>query len=315
MRIVVLFNSLSGRGRAAQAALGIEHALAGAGYEPERVEAGSTLRGADLAQLLRDAGGADAALVVVGGDGTVQSTAQAARAAGTPIYHYPMGTENLFARNFGMRRDVGHLLEAVTRHQTRRAAGEAAWSVDVGVCNERDFLIMASVGFDANVVHRLARARKGRISHMSYVRHIAAECIAPSAAAMTVRMDGKEVVSGRKGLAVVANSKHYAMRANPAFDAELTDGLLDLCFMPTRHPLTGMLWLQRAKWGLHKRSHGVVHARGARVEIETIDRAAPFQLDGEAPGPLTNGAAHAAATTPMTMSVQAGVLPVLVPPL
>lgn len=277
-------------------------------------EVGPAALRTDLAQLLLDAGGPSAVLVVVGGDGTVHSTAQAASAAGTPIYHYPMGTENLFARNFGMARDTRLLIESIESHERRMEQGEPAWRVDMGLCNERPFLIMVSAGFDANVVHRLAKARRGRISHWSYVRHIAAECAVPRASPMTVRMDGQEVVSKKLGLAVVANSRQYALRANPAHNADMTDGLLDLCFLPTRHPLTGMIWLQRARWGLHKSSKDVVHARGTRIELETAHRSIPFQLDGEAPGPLPNGAAQAAPTTPCTITVRPGALPVLLPP-
>ena len=41
--------------------------------------------------------------------------------------------------------------------------------VDVGLANDHPFLLMASVGFDADVVHDLAARRGNSISHLSYL--------------------------------------------------------------------------------------------------------------------------------------------------
>ena len=313
---MVVFNPLSGRGRAARAARAIESHLVEAGIGARLRETGPASIRTNLAQDLRTAGGERSALVVVGGDGTVLSCAEASVQSHAPIYHVPMGTENLFSRNFAMTTKPDALLRALEAHQARSEAGEPSPLIDVGMCNERPFLIMASTGFDANVVHRLDRTRRGSISHLSYVPHILGECIAPRSKPITIRVDGQEVVSGRRGLAVIANSPHYAMRANPARNASMTDGLLDLCFMPSRHPVTGMLWLQRAKWGMHMRARRCIRVRGERIEITAHGGGLPFQLDGEAPTPLANGQAiHAGATTPITASIRRAALPVLVPPL
>ncbi len=315
MQVVVLFNPRSGRGKAVGAAHELVRGLTQAGHTVALLETKPASESTEVAQALRDAGGAAAALIVVGGDGTVLSASAFAVESGAPLYHYPMGTENLFGRAFGMTGTIDDVLKALCNHEERLASGQQAPVVDIGVCNGRAFLVMASVGFDANVVHRVARRRGTSISHMSYVPHILRECLAPHSRPVTIRVDGREVVAGRCGMVIVANSKHYAMRSNPARNADMTDGLLDVCFMPTRHPLTAMLWLQRAKWGMHMDSKQAVHVRGECIEVTTTGSALPFQLDGEAPPPLDEAAGHNAPTTPMTLTVRPGALPVLRAPL
>ena len=101
------------------------------------------------------------ALVVVGGDGAVRLAAEPAIRTQTPLYHFPYGTENLFSREFGMDRCVQTLLGALERNEPRL--------IDVGVVNGRTFLLMVSVGYDAEVVHDLAGRRGSSLSPWSYL--------------------------------------------------------------------------------------------------------------------------------------------------
>jgi diacylglycerol kinase (ATP) len=311
MQVVMVFNPRSGRGNAPIVANLLRDRLLGAGHDVHMVSVGGEAP-IDLRRILLDSGGSASGLVVVGGDGTVLSAADAAIETGASIYHVPMGTENLFARSFAMTCDAGRLIDALAAHAARLARSEPA--VDAGDCNGKRFLIMASVGFDANVVHRLAEARRGRITHLTYVRHIVGESLRPTTMPLTIRVDGREVVSASPGLAIVANSRHYAMRADPARHADMRDGLLDLCFMPTRHPVTALLWLTRAKLGRHLHARGVVHVRGATIEIEAVGGPMPVQLDGEAAKALLGESDFPAPMrTPVTLTVRPGALRVMLP--
>ena len=64
------------------------------------------------------------AVVVVGGDGTLQSMTSAARRAGTPLYHAPFGTENLFARELGMVGEADVVRETLRRNRKSIGACE-----------------------------------------------------------------------------------------------------------------------------------------------------------------------------------------------
>jgi diacylglycerol kinase family enzyme len=271
--VVVVSNPIAGRGAAGRVAAEACAALERAGMAAVRVESGLGGRAA-MENAIRAVPGARA-IVVCGGDGTVQAVAGVAHETGVPVYQVPMGTENLFAREFGMTRRLDRMVEAVRELRVVR--------VDLARCNGAWFLLMCSVGPDAAVVRRLAKARRGAITHWSYARHVAAEIVRPTVQRITVRVDGREVVGGRAGMAVVANSRQYALRLDPAYRASMRDGELDVVFLPARGRVGLVKWLMLSRmraqsWG----GRGLVRERGRCVEIENCGGGLAFQMDGEA---------------------------------
>lgn len=323
MRIVLLTNAASGKGGSHALASGAADALARAGHEVERV---ALARGWEA--KLGDA----ALLIACGGDGTASACASvlsgglagglvgglvggqagghvrgptngAARA--TALYHLPRGTENLFAREFGMRPDIDRLLEAVGQWRVER--------VDVGTWNGGDgaaggFVLMCSVGFDADVLVALAARRRGPISHGSYVRPVIECLLRPTIRTLTIEVDGRTVVDGVMGNAVVSNCGRYALGIDPSRDASMTDGQLDLFFSPSASSARTIVWMGLALARMGRNARSIVRARGRRVTIHTRhdgageQGATRFQVDGEAMS--TPGAT-------IELGVRAGVLPVL----
>lgn len=268
MRLVAVYNPIAGSGQAQREALAIRTHFEARGDTIDLVDVGPQGQRERVAEIVA---GADA-MIIVGGDGTVQAHATVASETGVPLYQYPLGTENLFAREWGMRKRLQTLEAALEQMQVVQA--------DLASCNEHPFMLMCSVGPDANVVHRLSAHRNGPISHASYVRHVIAEFLSPSIAPLRVTLDGKQVIDGERGILVVANCKHYAMRINPARDASMTDGELDVAFFPItrRVGLLKWLWLSR----LGRRARNAIYLRGREVTIENEGKPVAFQIDGEA---------------------------------
>lgn len=301
MGVVVAYNPISGRGVGARAAQRLAERLRGDGHDAALVETGPAA--AEPPQEVFDEA---RALVVVGGDGTVRTLAAFAERSNTPIYHFPYGNENLFAREFGMDRSYDRLARALETHEIRR--------VDVGVCNDGLFLIMASVGLDANVIHRLAELRKGGVSHLSYVRPILGEFLRLRGVPMRVRVDGREIVDGRAGLLIVANSRQYALRLDPVRGSDMSDGLLDVAFFPHGGRLGMSAWAMRIALRRHLGHPRLVHGRGATVEVEGMNGVdLRYQVDGDAPGVGATSAAGRASGDVLRMSLRPGALPVLLP--
>lgn len=300
MSVVVVYNPKSGRGRGLRVAAGVTDHLRERGYGV--VSASIRDRWTDLVAGAR-------AVVAAGGDGTVHAVACALLDTGIPIYQCPLGTENLFAREFGMSRDPARIADAIEAGMTRR--------VDVGMCNGRPFVIMCSVGCDANVIHRLDRVRNGAISHLSYARPIVRELLRPEVVALRVVVDGRLLVDGVRGSVVVANSRQYAMRIDPARTARVDDGLLDVAFCPHRTAF-GELWHRsraRVRW---KDARGVVRALGREIRVESVGMDSVYQFDGEASGKpvgaVVGGLSDGLAVherTPMEIGVRAGALCIL----
>lgn len=90
------------------------------------------------AELARQARETNAAIVAVGGDGTINTVAQAAHAAGCALGVIPRGTFNYFARTHGIATDVADAMAQLL--------GARPEPVQVAAVNEHLFLVNASLG-------------------------------------------------------------------------------------------------------------------------------------------------------------------------
>jgi len=261
MRVAVVVNPKAGKGRAELLGQRLVAVLGRAGFEVEPLGEsgpGRRLEGVNAA-------------VVVGGDGTVHGLLDEAAERGVPLYPAPMGTENLLARELGTSADPEAAGEALRARRVVEA--------DLGRVNGVAFAIMASVGVDANVIHRLDARRSGSISHLSYVAPIVEEVRRPRIPRLTVRVDEREIVSGERGLLVVANCRQYGARLDPAPHADMTDGRLDAVFLPHRTALGAVGWALRCR--LRRLGARAIVARGERIEAVTEEPCC-LQGDGEA---------------------------------
>jgi diacylglycerol kinase family enzyme len=293
MKVLVLYNPISGAGRAVGAAERLREALDAAGHAATIAPTRLAPAHEWLDPMLAEPG----ALVIVGGDGAVRMVSGAAARTDTPIYHYPSGTENLFAREFGFTRSRSGVIDALARGDVRR--------VDVGTANGKGFLLMASVGFDAEVVHDLSGRRTGGISHASYLGPILRQLRRYAPPRLTIEVDGEPLVEGARGFAVIGNSRQYGWRFDPARRASMVDGKLDVVFFPapTRRRLLG--WAIACRLGRHLRRKGLAYRTGGEVRL-LCEEAVPFQIDGDAP-------AEGGVTAVLDVVVRPAWLPVLIP--
>ncbi|MFM7261216.1 MAG: diacylglycerol/lipid kinase family protein [bacterium] len=306
MSVVILFNPVSGSGRALAAAERLAQGLRAAGVEVRLLP---TERRAAHAWLTPALAGARA-LVVAGGDGAVRMSAVEAARASVPLWHAPCGTENLFARTFGMTSEPADVARAL-------AVGRTA-QVDLGRADDESFAIMASVGFDAEVVHFLAARRTGAISHLSYVRPILELARSWRANHLAWEIDGEREQLGH-GMVVVGNMRAYGVRLNPAAEAVHDDGLLDAVFIPAHRAMDLLAWAPLLRLGLAHRlpdwvaAHGGGHRmrRGARIEL-TADPAARLQLDGD-PSSCSHDPGSSNAVVRRCFWAEPGALRVLLP--
>ena len=137
-RLVFIVNAASGSTAPEDKRAAIEAALAEAGRAGEL----RFIRPADLAQAADEAAltalHRRSAVVAVGGDGTINVVARAAHARGCAMGLVPQGTFNYFARTHGLPEDAAEA--------TRVLLHGAPVPVQVGVVNERLFLVNASLG-------------------------------------------------------------------------------------------------------------------------------------------------------------------------
>ena len=137
--LLILINAGSGRNDAAQVRATIEEVLDNAGRAYRIVPIPDPT---DIDQVAREtvaeALACHGVVVVVGGDGTINTVANAALQAGCPIGILPQGTYNYFGRVHGIPEDL--------REATQALLQSSAVPVQVGLVNNRLFVVNASLG-------------------------------------------------------------------------------------------------------------------------------------------------------------------------
>jgi len=272
--IVIAANPYRGAARPRARVQALAAALAAAGV-PVQV----LWDAAERARLLGDPAALAGvrSVVAAGGDGTVASVINEL-AADVPLAMLGLGNENVFARALGVPTDPLGLARAILAGRTRRLdLGHATTSAGA-----RRFGLMLSAGFDADVIHRIARWRSAggvprKVSRLSYVRPLAAALYAYAHAPVTLACDGADC---RGAHCVVSNLPQYAMALSLTPAARGDDGELDwVTFERGGLPaLAGYAWAVR-----RARHHRLSHVRGGRGRRLTLTSATPvpIQLDGD----------------------------------
>ena len=231
------------------------------------------------------------AVVAAGGDGTVSLLANRLP-ANTPLAIFPLGTENLLAKYLKVTSDP--VLVARMIH-----AGATA-QFDAGRANGKLFLVMASCGFDAEVVQRLHSTRTGHIQHWSYAKPIAAAIGHYRYPQISMWID-EQTKPVRGKWAFIFNVPRYAMNLPIVPDADSQDGFLNLCTFRGGNLFRGLFYLGAVLLNQHRRWRASHLCRFKRIRLES-DEPVPYQLDGDPGGVL-----------PLEIVVQPGYLRLIVP--
>jgi YegS/Rv2252/BmrU family lipid kinase len=296
MKVLAIINPVAGASRRHAQIRQTLACIHDAGFEVLSRVPGSAEASQELARSAgreADAGGDYRAVIAMGGDGTIREVAQGLVGSSLPLVVWPTGTENLIAKSFGFKANPAATLACVRDGQQLQ--------VDVGRVDGHCFLVVAGVGFDAEVVQRLASQREGHITHLTYSAHIWRTFWEHKFPRLRVFADGREVWQ-EQGLAFIGNMPRYSLGLRVIRDAVHDDGLLDLCLLRCRHQVDLIGHSLRTLVGKHIEHPAVTYVRASEIRIES-DQAVPFQLDGEAAGML-----------PLDVSVRPKAIRLLVPP-
>jgi len=160
-------------------------------------------------------------IVASGGDGTVNEVVNGIVGQKTDVKFgiIPLGTENVLAQETHIPFNVMDACRVIMGLKSRK--------MDVGKANDRYFVLMTGIGFDANVMPKVKPILKKLIGGAAY--HVAAwnELFKYKHSEMNITIDGKKKVKG--SYVVVGNTKLYGAQLKITHLANIYDGLLDVC--------------------------------------------------------------------------------------
>lgn len=249
-----------------------------------------------------------AVVVACGGDGTVHEAANGLVGSSTALWHIPGGTANVWASEAGIPRSPARALAMLPG--TRRARIDLG-TVELPGQPLRHFLLMCSVGIDAEVVRRVGAGGRWK---RSFGRAIYASvgirtALRARTVPATLTVDG-ETLGGDLLMAVAGNTRAYGGVVRLTGAALANDGLLDLCTFTGngiwhRARLAG----RALRGGLDRRAgRGVSYRRGVSIEV-TAERPLAVQADGE-----YLGQSGGAGDSPVRIGIDAASLDVLLAP-
>lgn len=245
-----------------------------------------------LRELVRRHRDGSAAVVLAGGDGTINCTLPELLGRGCPLGILPLGTANDLARTLGIPNDPEAAARIVAAGNRRR--------IDVGEANGHPFVNVASIGLAVRVTEHLKEERKRHWGVLSYpIAALEALSEADRFHAL-IHCEGNSHEVHAYQIAV-GNGVHYGGGMTVAQDAAIDDGVLNVHAIESGSVADLVAQLPAILTGRHEGNDQITALRCRSLRIET-DRPVAVSTDGEI-----------ATETPVDFTVRGGALEVLAP--
>jgi len=209
-------------------------------------------------------------IVVVGGDGTLQETINGMADSKKALGILPVGSGNDFVRAIPIPVQLDRSLDILLRNKRKR--------IDLARVNDRIYHNGVGIGFDAWAVHtgnKVKRLRGNAIYLYSVLHTLVSYKPGPVEIQFNDRVERKKYF-----LMTVANGVSLGGGFYLTPDAEIDDGLLDLCLIEDMPRAAVIRNLLKVYSGKHKDDHRVELVRTKKISIRSEEGFAAH-ADGE----------------------------------
>lgn len=167
------------------------------------------------------------AVVAVGGDGTMNEVARALMHTKVHLGIVPFGSGNGLARHLGIPMQAGKAIELLNHAKPLR--------MDACTIDGSPYFCTSGVGFDAQIGYCFAETTRRGLS--SYAKITLREFASYRPQKYKVQAEGRNMAEVEAFMITCANASQYGNNAYIAPQADVSDGLMDVCIM---HPFP--LW-------------------------------------------------------------------------
>jgi len=237
-KICIVFNPISGKGKSSVQAELLKRELASAGCTVNLQPSAKSYAEGVLESLLNDI----ELLVIVGGDGTLLPFLSLASDLKVPVYMYPTGNQSLFARHFGMKRDLSRLILAIKKPKIEPH--------QYATLNDHNFFCMASVGLDAEIVKEVSKDRVAPVGNLGYVLPTLRSLLKSKPPTLSIEHDGQLLLEKVKGYLIIANTPQYALDLNLLRAASSQQAKIEAMFLAVSSSAELILMFAKALVGI-----------------------------------------------------------------
>lgn len=232
-------------------------------------------------QLALDAIAAGADLIIAaGGDGTINEVINGLANSPVPLGILPAGTANVLASEVGLKRNLAAA--------AKQMAGCMPERVPLGMVQfpsgeKRHFLLMAGVGFDAEIIYHLSANWKEKLGKFSYflggIRRIGKRL-----SEFEVRIDG---VARPCTFALISKVRNYGGDFEIASEVRLHDEAFEVILFEGTNSWRYLLYLVGVATRHLAHTPGVCFSRATTMELSArTEKGVYLQVDGELLGKL-----------------------------
>ena len=208
-------------------------------------------------------------VVAVGGDGTVNEIAQILVGTDKVMAMIPMGSGNGLARHLQIPLQTKKAIEAL--------GSSVVESIDTASLNGHFFASIAGIGFDSLIAAEFEKA-KGR-GFVNYARLTMREYFKYQEQKYDIVIDGKKY-QREAAMISFANSNQFGYNTVISPDADISDGLLDVCILkkPRKHQIP--LFMKQIWAGQANQSPLLEIIKARRISIQPNENLYA-NIDGE----------------------------------
>ncbi len=215
------------------------------------------------------------AVAVAGGDGTINEAVNGLMVSKLPLALLPLGTANVLANELDLPQEIDALAQIAAFAPSRPVLpGEI---VTAERAEPWRFLLMAGVGFDAEVVAHLDLRLKRHIGKGAYVLGSLAQLMRHRAPCLPAVLDG---LAEEAASLVVARAHFYGGRFVLAPAARLDQPRLHAVLFPEKSRFAALRYMAAVVLGRLARQRDVEVRPAEQIELRG-PRGAPVQVDGD----------------------------------
>ncbi|WP_349262700.1 YegS/Rv2252/BmrU family lipid kinase [Allocoleopsis sp.] len=290
----LIFNPVAGQGDPEQDLLNIQTLL-----EPEiDLDIRLTTPEVEAGQLAREAVERGVEMIIVsGGDGTLSAAADAVVGTNIPLGIISRGTANAFASALALPDTIEAACQTILQGKTK--------VIDAALCNGKPMVLLAGIGFEAEMVEKADRETKNRFGMLAYILAGVQQLREFETFEAQIETQDK-IITVSAGAVTIANAAPpTSLLAQGPAGIICDDGLLDLTVVAPANRAGAIAsayhLLQTALRGDAVERDDIGYLRARRIKV-TTEPPQKVVLDGEIIG-----------TTPIDVECVPGGLTLLMP--